>query len=100
MKKLIRIDQCRPGAGTFVEYDGRELAVFLRDNATRVVVIDNACPHASGNLSGGSVQDNIVTCPWHDWQFNLDTGACVHSDQARVVQYPAELRDGWVWADV
>ncbi|RME36881.1 MAG: Rieske (2Fe-2S) protein [Planctomycetota bacterium] len=98
--RLIAVERCRPGGGTFVEHEGRELAVFLLDPPGTVAVIDNACPHASGNLSGGEVADGVVTCPWHQWQFDLTTGQCVHSRMARVRRYPARIEDGYVWVQI
>jgi nitrite reductase (NADH) small subunit len=93
--RLIPIARCQARGGTFVEYAGRELAVFL-PSPERVFVIDNACPHAGGNLSAGDVADEVVTCPWHQWQFDLGTGMCVDSASARVQNYPARLREGCV----
>jgi nitrite reductase/ring-hydroxylating ferredoxin subunit len=97
---VISVSRLNRGRGTFVEHEGREFAVFLLEDPERVVAIDNACPHASGNLSGGSVTDGRVTCPWHEWQFDLATGVCTHSDRARVRRYSAEVRDGMVWVDL
>ena len=97
--KLLSLDQCRERAGKFVQYDGRELAVFRLSDPDRVIVTDNACPHASGNLSGGEVEGNIVSCPWHHWAFDLDRGVCTHSDKARILRYSAEIRDGILWVD-
>jgi len=99
-ERLIAVDRLNPGKGTFVVHGEQELAVFFLDNPQRVMVMDNACPHASGNLSGGTVADGAVTCPWHDWSFDLDTGVCTHSDRARVTTYPAELRESEVWVDL
>lgn len=98
--KLIELHRCAKGRGTFVEHRGRELAVFRLVGPPGVVVIDNACPHASGNLSAGDMVGRIVSCPWHGWRFDLDTGACVDSAQARVRRYPAEERDGAVYVDL
>ncbi len=98
--KLIEVVRCAEGCGTFVEHDGRELAVFRLTNPTRVVVTDNACPHANGNLSAGDVVGQVVSCPWHDWRFDLNTGVCVDSAHPRVARYPAESRDGFVYVDL
>lgn len=98
--QLIAIEKCRPGGGVFVEYDGHELGVFLLDDPPYVAVIDNACPHASGNLSAGEVAGFVVTCPSHSWTFDLRSGQCVDSPLARVRRYEAEIRDGIVWADL
>ncbi|MGH8598694.1 MAG: Rieske (2Fe-2S) protein, partial [Gammaproteobacteria bacterium] len=78
---------------------GQELAVFLIGDPPRPVVVDNACPHANGNLSAGGVEGTVVTCPWHEWRFDLEQGVCTHSPLARLVRYPSEVRDGVVWAD-
>lgn len=93
--RLVSISRCQPGGGTFVEHAGKELGVFLL-GTEQVFVIDNACPHAGGNLSAGDVMEGVVTCPWHQWQFDLVTGICVDSAAARVHKYPARIRDGWV----
>lgn len=97
--ELIPLARCRPEGGTFVAWRDRELAVFPLSNPPHVAVTDNACPHAGGNLSGGSVQAGVVQCPWHQWEFDLGSGVCTHSPKAAVRTYPAELRDGVVWFD-
>ena len=74
--------------------------MFLLGDPPRVEVIDNRCPHAGGNLSGGEVENGIVTCSWHHWAFELSTGVCTHSERAFVRRYPAEIRDDLVWADL
>ncbi|MEK6797601.1 MAG: Rieske 2Fe-2S domain-containing protein [Planctomycetota bacterium] len=98
--ELIPLSRCRIGGGTFIPCDMLELAVFRFTDPDRVIVLDNACPHANGNLSGGAVHDGLVRCPWHSWEFNLDSGQCTHSDKARVRRYAAEIRNGVVWADI
>ena len=98
--ELIALTRCRPGAGTFVEQGGFKLAVFRLTDPDRVMVIDDECPHAGGSLASGEIDDNIVTCPWHQWAFDLRTGRSTHSGQARVRCYPAEIRDGVVWVEL
>lgn len=93
--RLIALERCQPGAGTFVEHAGKELGVYL-PGSEQVFVIDNACPHAGGNLSAGAIANGIVTCPWHHWQFDLCSGVCIDSAAARVQKYPARIRDDWV----
>ena len=98
--KIISIEKCPVGAGAFAAVGGLELAVFRLPNPDRIVVIDNACPHSSGNLSAGSVCGNVVTCPAHQWEFDLYRLRCVDSEKVRVRGYPAEVREGFVWADL
>jgi nitrite reductase/ring-hydroxylating ferredoxin subunit len=98
--ELIALSRCRKGEGTFIERGGKEFAVFILGDPAEAIVIDNACPHANGNLSGGEVSGTVVTCPWHHWQFDLCSGVCVDSPKARVRRYRAEIRDDAVWVEL
>ena len=97
--RLIEIDRLNPPpAGTFVSAGGRELVVFALPDPHGIVVIDNACPHAHGNLSGGTLEGTVVECPWHQWRFDLSRGVCLHSDAIRVRKYATRVRDGALFA--
>lgn len=37
-------------------------------------VWSNVCPHKLGPLSEGTVRNAEVTCPWHEWSFDLRSG--------------------------
>lgn len=37
------------------------------------------CPHMFGPLWEGTLGEGRVTCPWHRWTFDLETGRCVDS---------------------
>ena len=34
----------------------------------------SVCPHMGGPLAQGRIQDGEVTCPWHRYRFDLQTG--------------------------
>ncbi|MCA9694225.1 MAG: Rieske 2Fe-2S domain-containing protein, partial [Myxococcales bacterium] len=59
------------------------------------------CPHEGYPLSQGTVDDAcVLTCNWHNWKFDLETGANTMSGDG-VRTYPVERRDdGHVWVDV
>ena len=39
--------------------------------------IQNPCTHREGDLSEGSLEGNIVTCPIHGSKFDVTTGKCI-----------------------
>jgi 3-phenylpropionate/trans-cinnamate dioxygenase ferredoxin subunit len=80
-----------------VEVDGREIAIFVVDGVVHAV--DNECPHEGNPLVEGEVLGPTLTCAYHGWRFDLETGACLHGDEP-VRRYPGELRDGEVWVAV
>ncbi len=40
----------------------------------RVGALDNHCPHQGGPLGEGSIENGLLRCPWHGWDFDPITG--------------------------
>lgn len=95
--KILPVTDCPVGRARYVETGGHELAVFHLENPDRIIVIRNSCPHAGGNLAAGDICGDTVTCPWHQWNFNLDDGACTLSPQVRLRRYESRVEDGFVF---
>lgn len=55
------------------------VAVF-RTGEAEVFATSNACPHKGGPLVEGIVHGQKVTCPLHNWVFDLNTGAALGED--------------------
>jgi len=48
-------------------------------------VMERYCPHRRADLSiFGTVDDGVLTCALHGWQFDLETGACLTADDRRL----------------
>jgi nitrite reductase/ring-hydroxylating ferredoxin subunit/multimeric flavodoxin WrbA len=54
----------------------KDIAVFNTDG--NFCAISNICLHKGGPLSQGILEKNIVTCPWHGWKYNVQTGKSPH----------------------
>jgi len=74
------------------------IAVFRTDEAT-VFATSNVCPHKQGPLNEGIVHGNKVTCPLHNWVFDLETGEAQGADEGRIETYPARVENGRVLLD-
>jgi len=97
--RLIPVADCPVGARKYVESGDHGLAVFHLSDPDRFVVVDNACPHAGGNLSAGDVENGCeIVCPWHAWAFNLDTGACTLNETVRLKRYECKVESGLLFA--
>ena len=59
------------------------VAVF-RTADDRVFALDDRCPHKGGPLSEGIVHGTAVTCPLHNWVFDLNTGQAQGADDGAV----------------
>ncbi len=53
-----------------------------------------------GPLGEGELEGNVVTCPWHGWQYDVTTGKVVMSPSLGVDTYPVEVRGDEIFVDV
>ncbi|MEQ1505076.1 MAG: Rieske 2Fe-2S domain-containing protein, partial [Myxococcota bacterium] len=53
-------------------------------------------PHAGGPLGEGQLDGCTLTCPWHGWSYDLETGKSLVSDNVFLVGHPVEVVDGMV----
>jgi len=60
------------GSKKIVKIDGHELMIAQINN--KYYCSDNRCPHMGGNLSQGTLEGTVITCPRHHSQFDLTSG--------------------------
>lgn len=89
---------------------GREVGAVVDRESALVYGIRNRCPHHGGPLCLGSVRErlggapgvyalggrSVLRCPWHGWEFDLETGRCLDEPALRAAVYPARIADGRV----
>ncbi len=87
--KVGKLDDFNAAPAQVVEIEGQSIAIFkIR---VEFYAIDAVCPHQGGPLQEGSVDDLVVTCPWHAWQFNLKTGQCESSPDIHQKTFPIKI---------
>lgn len=97
VRKLADPDPLEPQTGTVIVLDDHPLALFNIDG--EYFILDNTCPHRGGSLGHGEVKGDIVTCPWHGWQFNCRTGEAVENPEIKVRRYTLYVEDDGVYID-
>ena len=89
---------------------GREVGVVRDPLNGSLHGIRNRCPHHGGPLCLGTVRERLVgapgrydlggqsvlRCPWHGWEFDLETGQCVDEPSLRAAVYPTQVEGGRV----
>ena len=53
-----------------------DIAVFNING--KYYAISDTCAHKGGPLSQGILKEDVVTCPWHGWKYNVRTGKSPH----------------------
>ena len=88
--KVATLSDIPLGTSKKIEVEGKEIAFFNVDGS--FFAIDNICPHRGGPLSEGHVENGVVTCPWHGWQFQLDSGECMTAPGVCQNKYPVQIK--------
>ena len=87
--KVAKLSELPAGSCREFQADGKVIAVF-NVNGT-VYALDNTCLHRGGPLGQGGLEGEVVTCPWHGWQYNVTTGAAAFNEQIKVETYEVKL---------
>jgi nitrite reductase/ring-hydroxylating ferredoxin subunit len=104
---VCRKEDLRPGDTWVVTAGGRRIAVACVEDGSYRAVADT-CPHEMGSLAKGKVEQMwvshrvgdyrasesrcVIVCPWHNFEFDLDTGLSVcEPDRLRIKVYRVSL---------
>jgi nitrite reductase/ring-hydroxylating ferredoxin subunit len=112
----ISIEALDSGVPRRLKVGGRE--VVLTRWGGRVFAMKGVCPHQARALEDGTVRSRlsagacfgdmeldleaapVISCPWHNWHFDLATGKCPADPKMRVKTYVTAIRNGRVWVDI
>lgn len=110
--RICSAEEIDDGERVLKDIAGREIAVFhVREE---YVAVANYCVHAGGpvcegQLSGTMAADSdawewtwerdgeILTCPWHGWEFDVLTGEFLSDDRFGLITYDVAVEDGDVF---
>mgnify|MGYP003381498366 CR=1 FL=1 len=96
--RIASVEQCPPGHACELVAADRIIALFNVDGEFHA--LDGVCPHQGGPLGKGKLVGCIVTCPWHGWQFDVQTGQHQTSATLRHPRFPLRVEGGSVLVDV
>jgi nitrite reductase/ring-hydroxylating ferredoxin subunit len=106
-----RIGDLTHGRRILARIDGREVFVFEREG--RLYAFENVCRHMGGPVGEGLLigkveavldeqkrllyerfsKDEIhLVCPWHGWEYDIETGECVANRRIKLRRYDAVQR--------
>lgn len=84
------------GTATVVDVEGDPIAVVHAEDGS-FYALSNVCPHSGGPLGDGKVEGDSIYCPWHGYQFELETGAHAQGLPLEAETYEVVVEDGDVY---
>jgi 3-phenylpropionate/trans-cinnamate dioxygenase ferredoxin subunit len=110
-ERVCAVDELPDGEHRMLRVGRRSIGVF--NVRGRFYAFLDRCPHAGAPLCSGRVtgmavargpgfnvawerDHEVLRCPWHAWEFELETGRSVSNPRIRARIYPTRVVDGHV----
>lgn len=94
----VRVDEVPPGQCRAIKIEGKTVALF--NVSGTFYAINNICPHEGGPLAKGNVKGHVVSCPWHDLQFDVRNGFGTDGGGYCVASYDVRVEADQVYVKV
>lgn len=91
-------DEFDEEAPSVVTVDGHSIGVFYHNQ--EFYAIDNRCPHMGFPLTKGTIEDCILTCPWHHARFDITGGDTFDPWADDVRTYPTTTHNGKLYVNI
>jgi nitrite reductase/ring-hydroxylating ferredoxin subunit len=60
-----------------IEHQGMKLVLIRTEE--KFCAYEDVCPHAFWPLSEGTVNNGVLECPGHGWEFSVESGRCLNA---------------------
>ena len=91
---MIAEESLIDGSAVRASCDGRGLFLFRR--GATVKVYDSICPHQSTDIPHLALHGTRLTCPKHEWAFDIESGRCVAKGDVPLTLLPHRIVGGRV----
>jgi nitrite reductase/ring-hydroxylating ferredoxin subunit len=116
--RVADVGEFAAGEQTVVSEGPVEIGVFNVEN--EYYALSNVCAHESGPVCEGQVRgtlvaeyagpedgviervtdDPCIACPWHGWEYDLETGEHLGDDDISIPTFPVIVEDGVVYVEI
>ncbi len=89
---VARAEDVPPGSARVVKAGDRELALYNVDG--EFYATQGECLHLKGPLGDGELEETVITCPWHGWQYDVRTGENEFDRAIQLETFEVVVEDG------
>jgi methionine sulfoxide reductase heme-binding subunit len=93
--EACRVDEIPEKRACIRTISGERVAIFRYDG--KISAVSNVCRHQNGPLGEGRIIDGCITCPWHGFQYEPETGAAPPPFTEKVPTFNVKVADGKVF---
>lgn len=93
---VAAMDSLQEDDVTYLECDNRNLFVYKQNDTLKVY--DSRCPHQVTNIPHLALHGSKLTCPKHNWAFDIVSGECVEKGDRPLHQFQHKVENGRLMA--
>jgi nitrite reductase/ring-hydroxylating ferredoxin subunit/hemoglobin-like flavoprotein len=86
------------GERKIVEVDGISIGIFHHNG--NWVALRNRCLHRGGPVCTGKLEGDVLTCPWHGFQYNVNNGQLLIDPKSHLDAFAVHVEDGDVILEI
>ena len=86
---LAKTTDIQPGTARAYRLGGYSVAVYNCQG--KFLATSNTCQHEGGYLADGVLTANVIMCPLHGWEYNVETGECLTIPGADLKVFPVRI---------
>ncbi|EIJ43276.1 ferredoxin subunit of nitrite reductase and ring-hydroxylating dioxygenase [Beggiatoa alba B18LD] len=79
-----------------ISFEISGLSLLFSRQGQQVSCFANSCTHLDRPLDMGNVCNGVVTCPFHGYEFELETGRCLNASSPPLKSYPVRIVENFV----
>ena len=72
--------------------DGRNVFIYRSDETCKVY--DSRCPHQVTDIPHLALSGKQLTCPKHQWAFDVSSGECIDKGTRPLREFDSRLKEG------
>lgn len=96
--KVCSLDLVPSGSVKSFRVDGKEVMVINSDD--KLFCLQARCTHAGAPLADGTMENGILTCPWHGSKFRISDGEVLKGPANRGLQgYRNMVKDNFLYVE-
>ena len=92
--RLVATNEIKEGVS---RYDCDYRAFFVNKNGDNYQVYDSRCPHQVTNIPILALDGTTLTCPKHQWKFNVENGECIEKGDRPLNKVNHKIEDGTLY---
>jgi 3-phenylpropionate/trans-cinnamate dioxygenase ferredoxin subunit len=96
--QALKTADLKPGTMANVKLNGQNILIAHAEE--QYFALLNDCPHLGCLLHRGKLEGYELTCPCHDWKFDIRTGEFITAPEITIPIYPVKVEQGKIFVNL